>query len=307
MNAPTATARRVDIIGPAMLERGLAATLSALAPADLPSVREARQVRASIRGRYGFQATHSPLLTPPTGNEKARKGTGAPVWTLSLAPGASSDVAETCAFRGACSAPCVAHAGNGGFPTSVRGRQARTALLVEYPAHFLALLVAELDRATADSSGRRNTRRVEIRLNTFSDLRWERILPAWFWVRYSRSRFYDYTKHPLRSRPAGTLPGNYSLTYSVSERTTASELAAQRAAGRSVAVVVPVRGGTDRRTGKLRPLPATPPGVPVVDGDANDRRAADPAGALVLLRRKGTLRANDPLVTDSARLAALLS
>lgn len=299
-------ARPADVMTPAQLERHLVDHLAHLTPDSLPTVAAAKLARAGIRGRYGFKVAHAPLLTPPDGNEKARKGRGLPVWTLSLAPAATSGLAETCAFRGACAAPCVAHAGNGGFPASVRARQARVALLVEDPGAFLALLVAELDAATADGRGRRNARSAAVRLNTFSDLRWERILPTWFWTRYSRARFYDYTKHPLRSRPAGTLPANYSLTYSVSERTTWRELSAQRAAGRTVAVVVQVRGGKDRATGRMRPLPSVPAGVPVVDGDADDRRYVDPPGAVVILRRKGTLRADDPLVTDPTRLAYLL-
>ena len=36
----------------------------------------------------------------------------------------------------------------------------------------------------------------------------------------------------------------------------------------------------------------------VVDGDTDDRRYSDPPGAIVMLRRKGTLKAGDPLVRD---------
>lgn len=314
---PVTITRRADrpagILTARQLEDHLVESLRELTPADLPTIAAARAVRASIRGRYGFKATSAALLTPPDGNEKARKGRGLPVWTLSLAPAVSSGLAELCAHRGACTAPCVAHAGNGGFPASVRARQARTALLLEAPAAFLAMLIYELDAATADGKRRRNSRGAAVRLNTFSDLRWERIMPPWFWARYSRARFYDYTKHPASSRPAATLPRNYRLSYSIHERTTTREVTHQVAAGRSVVVVLETRGGTDRATGKPRPIPAAvaatiaAAGSPMIDGDADDRRYLDPAGAIVVLRRKGTLRAADPLVVGSDRLAGLLA
>jgi hypothetical protein len=133
-----------------------------------------------------------------------------------------------------------------------------------------------------------------MRLNTYSDVRWERILPADFFDVFARVAFYDYTKHPLRSRPADSLPANYVLTYSYSERDTPAKARAMVAAGRNVAAVVSTRGGLI--DGKLRPVPRELFGLPVVDGDKNDDRFRDRAGVIVALRRKHTLAAESPFV-----------
>lgn len=284
----------------ATIERALIAALHTIAPEDLPTVSEAKEVRAATRGARGFVAAATPLLTAPDGNAKYLEGDGAPVYGLAFAPFTASGRCNICPFEDHCAGPCVANAGNGGFSSTTEGRGARVDMLIDHPRHFLALLVDEITRAVRKHGA------IVARLNTFSDLRWERILPVWFWSTWGDAvTFYDYTKHPLRSRPAATLPANYRLTYSVSPRSTAREISAQRATGRPVAVVVAPRGGKDRTTGERRPLPTIGAGAPVVDGDANDRRSDDPAGAVVMLRRKGTLAASDPLVVGADRLADL--
>lgn len=279
------------------LERVLIAALQHCTPDTLGDTRAARELLAGYRAAAGFAHAPAPILTPPTGNLKAGEGKGLPIYTLSLSPADESGAADLCPHSTPeCRAHCVSHAGKGTLPSVQRARQYRTRFLIDHPAAFLTLLVAELDRATAN-----NRRGAAVRLNTFSDIRWERVLPAWVFDRYSRTRFYDYTKHPAVAR--GGLPRNYTVAHSISERSTRADVERARAAGRSVVVVVDVRGGIDRRTGSKRPLPAAPGSV--VDGDTNDRRYADPAGAVVMLRRKGSLPSGSSFVADSARLAEL--
>jgi hypothetical protein len=158
-----------------------------------------------------------------------------------------------------------------------------------------------------DKAQRMHPEGVGVRLNIYSDLRWERILPEWFWERFANVQFFDYTKLPMRSRPINSLPENYRLTYSVSGRSKDAEIAEQLAAGRGVAVVITVRGGKTELpdgTRGYRPLPVT--GARVVDGDLNDRRYEDPAGAVVMLRRKNNLPVLSPLVRTNAELAQIL-
>ena len=132
-------------------------------------------------------------------------------------------------------------------------------------------------------------------------------MPTWFWKRFAKVVFYDYTKHPLSSRPVSSLPDNYKLTYSVSQRSTVQQISIQRKAGRSVAVVVETRGGKIPNTKDYRPFSVEVDGVSVIDGDANDRRYLDEPGSVVLLRRKNGLPKSNPLVRDDQQLLAIVN
>ena len=262
------------------------------------AVREARRVWNATRRRHSYVkggervrlSPCSSILSPPGATEKMalEGGDGRRVWNLALAAADRSGY-EVCPQRGACTAGCVGDAGNGGYGLVQAVRRARTRFVIRHARHFLALLVSELDAAVASDG------RIAVRLNAYSDIRWERVLPAWLWERYAGTvAFYDYTKHSPRSRP--TVPANYSLVYSHNERTTPRMMREALEAGRNVAVVVDIRGGVDHRTGAKRPIPSEVLGVPAIDGDVHDRRYADPAGVVVVLRRKGTLRADSPFV-----------
>lgn len=128
-----------------------------------------------------------------------------------------------------------------------------------------------------------------IRPNGASDLKWERIAPAMF-DRFGDVMFYDYTKHPVASRP--NIPANYHLTQSYSGRNAADCVDALNI-GRNVAVVF-----------RVRPNAPLPPSlriggadVPVIDGDVTDQRFRDPAGVIVGLRAKGRLRKEPSIFT----------
>ena len=267
--------------------------MTGIAEGSLLPLPTARAVYATIRGEHGFEPVPGSFLTDETGNEKLAKGEGTRLLMLALAPHSTSGVADVCPFSTeGCRKGCVAFAGNGSFPAVLRARQARTAFLLAYPLAFLTLLVDLIDRESKRGAA-------AVRLNGFSDIRWERVLPEWFWSRWENVVFYDYTKHTVRSRPS--LPDNYKLTFSATSLTSDRELANARKAGRSVAVVLSVAGGIDHRTGELRPIPGG-----LVDGDKNDRRFDDAPGSVVGLRRKGSAKLGNDLIVSDERVAKLV-
>lgn len=280
-------------------EQTLTDALAGMSEGDIIPMSEAKLRFAEHRSMRGFVFSPSggTLLTDESGNEKLAKGEGWKLVMLALAPHSASGVADLCSqSTPSCRDNCVAFAGNGGFPKVLAARQARVDFLAEHPREFVSLLVHTLDRLTRKAD-------LAVRLNGFSDIRWERVLPAWFWERFADVKFYDYTKHSVSSRPVSTMPANYSLTYSVTERSTPQGVARERAAGRSVAVVVNRRGGKHATRDHLHPLPFADH---LVDGDVNDRRFDDPPGSVVGLRRKGSLMPDHPLVVHDDRLAQLI-
>jgi hypothetical protein len=214
---------------------------------------------------------------------------------LALMPAKHSGIANLCAFADSCAETCVAFSGNGSYSTVHASRMAKTHLLTMYPYAFLGLLVDELLKAAS------KYKHLAIRLNTYSDIRWERVAP-WLFDHFANVQFYDYTKHPMRSRPVDAMPKNYHLTYSVSERTTAQELQKTLQARRNIAVVVAIRSGKQSDTGEMRPIRSTWANRPTVDGDATDSRWEDPTGSVVMLRRKHTLSPFAPMVTTAQAL-----
>lgn len=253
-------------------------------------IQRARESFATIRHEHGMTSPGS-LLSFEISKLKKHDTT---IGGLALLPSTHSSVANVCAFSDSCAETCVAYSGNGSFPTVFRSRLAKTELLTRDPFNFLVLLVDEIAKARAAHP------HLAIRLNTYSDIRWERVAP-WLFAYFSSVQFYDYTKHPTRSRPSTSIPQNYHLTYSVSERTTPSELRQAVDTGRPVAVVIATRSGKTN-TGEMRPIPETWAGLPTVDGDATDARWEAPAGSAVILRRKHTLEASAPMITHAAKL-----
>lgn len=213
---------------------------------------------------------------------------------LALLPAQHSNIANVCAFADSCADSCVAFSGNGSFPNVYRARLARTRLVVEHPYDFIVLLFTELMQATTEH------KKLAVRLNTYSDIRWERVAP-WLFEIFRGVQFYDYTKHPVSSRPESSRPFNYHLTYSVSERTRAREINNAADIGRPLAVVVAIRSGKTK-SGEMRPIPETWAGMPTIDGDISDARWTTPTGSVVILRRKHTLDANAPMIQTAAKL-----
>ena len=237
---------------------------------------------------YGFAAIASDLLTPPGANMKLDKSKTV-TYGLALAPASQSGY-NVCRYSTPeCRAHCVSTAGNGQYPAVQRARNAKTTFLVEHPQAFLTILVNEIDTAV------RKHGMINLRLNTFSDIRWERVAP-WLFNRWgSAVQFYDYTKDWSRGDANDdSLPVNYHLTYSASERTTRDDIGNMVLAGESVAVVVNVR-----RSGPMPEAFETQYGnMPLVDGDKSDDRTLD-KGVIVGLRPKGSMRgSNSPMIHE---------
>jgi hypothetical protein len=220
------------------------------------------------RQQHGLDSG-GPMLTEPGDNYKLAKSQILPTFALSLAQAETSGV-NVCPFSTAeCRAVCVATSGNGAYPVVGRGRKIRTDFFVQNPVDAVGNLIWELNRAT------RKYGKIGVRLNAFSDLRWERIYPEIFSL-FADSQFYDYTKWPVWTG-SRQVPGNYHLTWSYAGNQENLNRAID--AGYNAAVVF--------STKRLGELPAEWNGLPVVDGDKSDERWTDPAGSIVGLRAKG--------------------
>lgn len=237
---------------------------------DVATARRAWREHRTLNG----WAPVAPLLTPPGYNMKMAKSSkiGVVTYGLSLAPADASGF-NVCRYSTpACRSGCVASAGSGRYRSVTESRKLKTRFLIENPRAFVTLVDHEISHAAKKFDN------LAVRLNTFSDLPWERMIP-WIFEEHPDVAFYDYTKWPGRTTPPG-----YHLTLSSSERTTDEWIVEQVAAGHNVAVVFEMS--------RFKELPATHLGIPVIDGDVNDARHLDPQGVIVGLRAKGSMRKN---------------
>ena len=256
----------------------------------IDDLKPARDLYREVRASYGIKSPGKLLTQSISKLEKNET----PTFGLAILPATFSGLGNVCAFSDSCAETCVAFSGNGSFSSTMRSRQAKTDLMVNHPYTFIVLLCEELTTIHEYTEGT-----ALVRLNTYSDIRWERIFPDFMRELYSIG-FYDYTKHPTASRPAESLPSNYLLTYSVSEKTTAQEITKAKAAGRNLAVVVAIRSGKTKDG--WRPIPATWSNLPTIDGDLTDDRANDPSGVVVILRRKHTMKPWHPMIQQASKL-----
>lgn len=234
---------------------------------NLPSAADSRRAWLSYRQERGRKSA-TDMLTAPDHQPKTGKSETA-TYVLHLAPADSAAGVNLCPWSTAgCRAACLNTAGRGRFDAVQQGRIIKSEFFRDHPAEFLSLIVAEIERAI------RKHGRVAIRLNGTSDIRWERVAP-WLFTRWAASQvvWYDYTKAGRR-----TVPENYHLTYSLSERDSEQRAVAMVEQYGRVAVVFDTTRSGD--------LPAEFAGVPVVDGDKNDQRWQD-HGVIVGLRAKG--------------------
>ena len=226
----------------------------------------------------------NPLLQPGKSNTKTAKNE-MPTWSLSLAQ-ANLSGHEVCPHRTkGCTEVCVGKAGMAGvFPTILQSRIRKTQLFFNNRAGFLSQLVKELSNANkwCEKHGKTGL----VRLNTFSDIAWEKMLDL---TAYPNLRFYDYTKNIKRAFEA-LEPGqeHRRVCYSLNEKSDMKKVRELIDRGGTVAVVF---GDVlyNPSHNKIGPLPDTYMGVPVVDGDATDDRFNDPRGVFVGLRLKGTI------------------
>lgn len=231
---------------------------------DLPSASEARATWLAYRQANGRKSATA-YLTAPSSQPKTGKN-ALPTWLLHLAPAEVSGFNACPWATDGCRAACLNTAGRGRTRSVQAGRIIRTTFLAEHPAAALALIKAEIERAVAKHG------RIGVRLNGTSDLRWERIAPWLFDL--EGVTFYDYTKAARR-----TVPGNYHLVGSVSERDTDERAVAKAKHFGSAAVVFSTRKG--------EALPSVWNGCQVIDGDEDDERWSESGGVIVGLRAKG--------------------
>jgi len=236
------------------------------------AANDARRRWQAWRVANGYQPGR-PLLTQPAENVKLAKDGAVVTYGLALAQSTTSGLANLCPFSTrVCRGCCVSQNGNGRYDSTRAARTLRVGFLLADPSAFVSLVAAEIDDAY-----RKHGDRLRVRLNTFSDLRWEDIAPWLFTGPRSSVSFYDYSKDWARVPPA-----NYRLCWSASERTSDAAVIARVREGGTVAVVFDTP-----RTGAL---PETWRGLRVIDGDKTDNRADDPRGVVVGLRAKGRMR-----------------
>lgn len=230
--------------------------------------------RLLTHGDKNAKLRRSNVLSDGDDNTKLRKSNRADAgyltFGLSLAPAWSSGY-NVCSHATTCADTCIFYAGRARFPQVQDARIARTRLLFEKRAIFLAMLEANIDAAQRKAERRGLV--LAVRLNVFSDRPWERTAPELF-ANFPRVQFYDYTKVPGRNPPS-----NYDLTFSRSESNEADCLAEF---GRGLNVAVVFAGDK----------PALWHGIPVVSGDANDLRFLDPRGVVIGLKARGRALSN---------------
>ena len=240
--------------------------------------------REIVKRTYGF----SELLTK---NAKLKKGRASyNVRGLALAPAKMSG-RNVCPESGFCGSICVLWFAGRTVTRSVRAAmKARTDLFFEDRERFLALLQLAIRHHVSRC---RNAGELPVvRLNTASDLPWERIAPQLF-TDNPDVTFYDYTKITSRALAysRGQLPDNYHVTYSVSERSNDNVVRDILERGSNVAVVVD--SAWNPQQGIVGKIPKTfaigGKRFQTVDGDEHDIRIPelDGSGNVVMLRGKG--------------------
>ena len=220
------------------------------------------------------------LLQTGEANTKTNKN-NLLTWSLSLAQHTLSGRNVCPHATPGCIASCVGKAGLVGvFPMILQARIRKTNWFFNDRESFLARLKRELDNANKYCA--KHSKKGLIRLNTFSDIRWDRMIDTKV---YKNLRFYDYTKS-LESAKA-SIGTNYRRIYSVNEQSNMDEVIGFVKSGGTAAVVF---GDVEYQPahGKIGKLPKTWNGLRVVDGDASDDRYNDPKGVIVGLRLKGT-------------------
>lgn len=221
---------------------------------------------------------------------------------LYLAPSDSSGT-ELCGMAdlAGCKVGCLNTAGRGGMAagnatfTAANGealpdnaiqkaRLRRTDFYLTDRAGFMARLVREIERAKRYA--RRKRKKLVVRLNGTSDIRWETVPclragkpHANLFAAFSELQFYDYTKLP--NRKVIGIP-NYHLTFSYSHRDEFAPIVARavRFYGSAVNFAAVF----------ARALPAYFLGRDVVNGDESDLRFLDRRGVVVGLVAKGRAR-----------------
>lgn len=257
------------------------------------AVASARTLQGNYRALLGYRNAPAAILTSGASQYKLGKNI-LPSFGMMLTPERGlmrESLADIrAAFRLAgpinlcplasngCSLACLSTSGQSGMPAQQRAQSVRTAFLVAEPYAAGLIIGAEL-RAAVKRYGK-----INLRLNTTSDIRWEYVAPEMLEILADAGvQLYDYTAWS----PADRAPSDiYHLTYSAKETSHTSDayLIGILASGSNVAMPFDTKRG--------EPLPATWNGFRVIDGDESDERRNDlqpigMPGVIVGLRAKG--------------------
>ncbi len=250
---------------------------------------------ASIVGvcpvEYYADGTGRSVLTEGDDNAKFGKSAkGAEVYQVgvTMAPATESGY-DVCAYKSAgCSGSCLNTTPRNTWDTAKLARIRRTLLVLVHPTEAKAYIARDLARCARKCH--KNGWLLAIRLNTMSDLAWERLFAEIFKAR-GEAQFLDYTKNPdrywqwLGQRRADPyklerFAKNYHLTFSRSEL---NEDKCRLFLHEGGTCTIVVRTEADRA--KL--LANGYKGFPCINGDLHDRRWEDKPGHWVVLIAKG--------------------
>lgn len=211
---------------------------------------------------------------------------------LSFAPANYSDHTTCFRFKH-CKDTCLYHQGRGRFDNVSKARIKKTNLFFDNQEQAAADIHNEIVKMQKKLSKGINTPHLAVRLNCFSDIKWEEktfgsigdktIIDA-----NPQVQFYDYTKIPYKYRLAWReMPLNYHLTYSFDgtdeDIPNCLELLHK---GHNVAVVYTKEHykhllSSDEELNH-------PWGYPMYDNEITDNRFLDPSPAVMFGREKGT-------------------
>ena len=169
-----------------------------------------------------------------------------------------------------CANPCIVGAGCGAMGNVIAGRKNKTDFYHADRAAFIAQLKRELTNFWKLCS--RNNVRGYVRLNTFSDIQWERRENGSIPQSFPELTLYDYTK--LASR-LDRVPDNYKLMFSYSDAPKyRNQVRRALKSDRPISVVF------------YGPMPDRFLDRPVINGDDSDLNNLDHTGYIVVLRFK---------------------
>lgn len=224
-----------------------------------------------LTGRRKLLATNAKLLKTPDNQPVMVAG-------LTISPHGIGGF-DVCKNAGWCRISCVLRESGRTQMDGVRSAQDWSkALLIAAPAVFYTRLEREL--YAFGERCRRLDCRALVRLNVASDLDYLSTIRKFPGISY-----YDYSK--VTERVEGSLPANYQITYSRSERSSESRM--QKLLSRGINIAAVFDTPYYPQCGVVGRLPETYLGVRVVDGDLHDWRLRefDGAGVVVGLRLKG--------------------
>ena len=209
-------------------------------------------------GTISFSILKTKLLSTNAKIEKSNDGKDYLTKSQSFAPSYASGY-NMCSHATSCAIVCLFGAGhgqrhmmNGENHFVTQARMIRTLLFMEHRKEYLKRLIKEIKAHV--KKAKRMGLKPAIRLNTISDVIWEKIFPFLF-GQFPEVQFYDYTAIP--NRDISHIP-NYHLVFSRKED------------NEDVALSQPLNVAIPFLVKKGEALPKTYKGLTVVDADKHD-------------------------------------